>query len=163
MVRSIFGKTNKTNLLAAEDNKATTELLKKEHMRATESKRTMVKRKKITWLPLPAIFFFVLLLLLLPSLAPAQELEGSKVVRLCRREIFKVPNNQSMVLINIPGQGSKKEWKDVLHLLSNKNLHPLHQVEPVLSKNIHLLGFPVPTCFLPGTKNTCPVKKTFCF
>merc|ERR1712190_502624 len=40
----------------------------------------MTKRKKITWLPLPAIFFFVLLLLLLPSLAPAQELEGSKVV-----------------------------------------------------------------------------------
>ena len=138
MVRSIFAKTNKTNktnLLAAEDNKATTELLKKEHVRTTESKRTMVKRKKITWLPLPAIFFFfVLLLLLLPSLAPAQELEGSKVVRLCRIKVVQVPHKQSMVLINIPAQGSKKEWKDVLHLLSNKNLHPLHQVEPVLSK-----------------------------
>ena len=101
MVRSIFGKTNKTNLLAVEDNKATTELLRKEHVRTTESKRTMMKKKKITWLPLPAIFFFVLLFLL-PSLAPAQELEGSKVVRLCRREIFKVPNKQSMVLIRIP-------------------------------------------------------------
>ena len=83
MVRSIFGKTNKTNLLAGEDNKAMPELLKKKHLRTTESKRTMTKRKKITWLPLPAIFFFVLLLLLLPSLAPAQELEGSEVVRLC--------------------------------------------------------------------------------
>ena len=103
MVRSIFGKTNKTNktiLLAAEDNKATTELLRKEHVRTTESKRTMMKRKKITWLPLPTIFF--VLLFLLPSLAHTQELEGSKVVRLCRREIFKVPNKQSMVLIRIP-------------------------------------------------------------
>ena len=78
MVRSIFGKTNKTNLLAVEDNKATTELLRKEHVRTTESKRTMMKSKKITWLPLPTIFF--VLLFLLPSLAPAQELEGSKVV-----------------------------------------------------------------------------------
>ena len=78
MVRSIFGKTNKTNLLAAEDNKATTELLKKEHVRTMEPKRAMMKRKKITWLPLPTIFF--VLLFLLPSLAPAQELEGSKVV-----------------------------------------------------------------------------------
>ena len=100
MVRSIFGKTNKTNLLAVEDNKATTELLRKEHVRTTESKRTMMKKKKITWLPLPTIFF--VLLFLLPSLAPAQELEGSKVVRLYRREIFKVPNKQSMVLIRIP-------------------------------------------------------------
>ena len=139
MVRSIFGKTNKTNLLAVEHNKATTELLKKEHVRTTESKRTMMKSKKITWLPLPTIFF--VLLFLLPSLAPAQELEGSKVVRLCRREIFKLPNKQSIVHINISVQGSKKEWKDVLHLLSNKNIHPLHQVKALLSKTSTWLPF----------------------
>merc|ERR1711972_260325 len=52
--------------------------LRKEHVRTTESKRTMMKKKKITWLPLPTIFF--VLLFLLPSMAPAQELEGSKVV-----------------------------------------------------------------------------------